>query len=459
MSKHLHLALIVAFLMTASAGAGTVDTAEPGEPVERHLSSDQTFQQWSQDPSLLESERGDRLEIRQVLGEEIETVKLKNVVPPIRFESGVAQIPPEYVDKLAKVLEGMRHRSNVRVHFVGHADPQPLSDALVPVFGDNSGLSRERAGEVAEYFKTALALPPEAIMYEWAGDEQPIASNQTEEGRALNRRVEVEVWYDEVRDALRDKEVVVTDDIKRIKLCRMETVCKLRYMEGRARRARVRNLVVPLRYQDETTPVSEEFVQQVNQALFNLRDKQGVTVRFVGYTDEASLTGRDERIYGTHLSLSKARALRVALAIQDILALPTSAIQSDGRGASHPLASNDTSQGRALNRRVEVEFWYDDPLQELSDEPQICPGDVGEEMVTKVYDPPWGSLYRGSDQRATAFHRLHEERAPRPPHGIGVRRRHRPVRGAGTPHDGDRHAGSPAGDCPLRARRTRLRSV
>jgi hypothetical protein len=29
-----------------------------------------------------------------------------------------------------------------------------------------------------------------------------------------------------------------------------------------------------------------------------------------------------------------------------------------------------------MNRRVEVEFWHDDPLQELPDEPQICPGDA-----------------------------------------------------------------------------------
>ncbi|MDH3297888.1 MAG: OmpA family protein, partial [Gemmatimonadota bacterium] len=130
----------------------------------------------------------------------------------------------------------------------------------------------------------------------------------------------------------------------------------------------------------------------VRQALYNLRDKQNVTVRFIGYTDDASLTGRNERIYGDHLSLSKARALRVALAMQEALELPSSAIESDGRGASRPLASNETVQGRTLNRRVEVEFWYDDPLQELPDEPQPCPGDFGEEMVTKVYDPPWGRI-------------------------------------------------------------------
>ena len=55
---------------------------------------------------------------------------------------------------------------------------------------------------------------------------------------------------------------------------------------------------MPLRYEDETIPISDAFTRQVRQALNNLRDKQGVTVRFIGYTDDAPLTGRDESIYG-----------------------------------------------------------------------------------------------------------------------------------------------------------------
>ncbi|HEU0224421.1 MAG TPA: OmpA family protein [Steroidobacteraceae bacterium] len=386
------LLLSLGCLLSVFARAQSVNEVAVGEPVERHLSGDQTFTLWAQDPEVLKRERGDRLEVRQVPGQELETVKLRNVVPPIRFESGVAQIPPEYVATLSGILEGMRHRMNLRVHFVGHADSQPLSPALARVFTDNLGLSRERAGEVAEYFKGVLALPPEAISYEWAGDTQPIASNTSEAGRALNRRVEVEVWYDEPVAALRDEEVVVADDIRRVKVCRMETVCKLRYRDGHSRRARVRNLVAPLRYEDETAAIPERFTTQVGQALHNLRDRRNVQIRFVGHTDDVPLSGRNERIYGDHVSLSKSRAHRVALAIQESFGLPAAAIESDGRGSSLPLASNDTAQGRALNRRVEVEFWYDDPLQELPDEPQVCPGDGGEEMVTKVYDPPWGRI-------------------------------------------------------------------
>jgi flagellar motor protein MotB len=386
------LLLIAGLLMAGTASVAQVDEKDPGAQTERHVSPDQPFQLWSQDPKRLEGERGDRLETRQVTAEKVDTIKLRNVVPPIHFESGVAKIPSDYVDKLSKILESMRYRKNVRVHFVGHADSQRLSEPLARVFGDNMGLSRERAGEVAEYFKKALGLPPESITYEWVGDTEPVASNDTEEGRALNRRVEVEVWYDEVREVPKGEEVVVPEDIKRIKVCRMETVCKLRYKEGQERRARVKNLVVPLRYEDDTTPISDEFVTQVRQALANLADKEDVTVKFIGYTDDAPLTGRDERIYGDHLALSKARAQRVALAMKEALKLPTSAVASDGRGDSQPVAANDTAQGRALNRRVEVEFWYDDPLQDLPDEPQLCPGDSGTEMVTKVYDPPWGTL-------------------------------------------------------------------
>ena len=108
MSARRHLPLILGFLATAWAVAAPVDETKPGEQAERQLSGDQPIQQWSQDPSVFDSERGDRLEIQKVPGEELETVKLKNVVPPIRFESGVAKIPPDYVDKLSKILEGMR---------------------------------------------------------------------------------------------------------------------------------------------------------------------------------------------------------------------------------------------------------------------------------------------------------------------------------------------------------------
>ena len=387
-----YLSMLCMASVAMPVSATSVEESTIGEAVERHLSTDEPFKPWVQDPDRLETEEGDSIDTRETLTDGLETIKLANLVAPIRFESGVANIPGETVASLGAILERMRDRINVRLHLIGHADNQPLSPQLAEVYGDNAGLSRERAGEVAEHFQTALALPPEAISYEWAGDTDPVATNLTEAGRAQNRRVEVEVWYDEVVEQLALEEFLVPHEIKRVKVCRMETVCKLRYVDGHARRARVQNLIAPLNYDTEAIDVTGEFIEQVRQGLENLGDKQNVVVKFVGFTDDAPLAGRVERIYGDHEGLSKARARRVALAIQDSLNLPTSAIASDGRGATKPIASNETLQGRALNRRVAVEFWYDDPLQELPDEPQLCPEDAGAVTVTKVYDPPWGRI-------------------------------------------------------------------
>ena len=394
MSKRGLLLALCASLLSPGALAQDVDEAALGQAVERQLPVDPPFLQWTQDPQRLSTELGDRLEQREVVGAEAKTVKLRNVVPPITFESGVADIPAATVEKLRGVLASMRHLANVRLHLVGHADDQPLSPMLAGVYGDNAGLSRERAGEVAEFLQKALELPPEALAFEWAGDTQPVATNATAAGRARNRRVEVEVWYDEIGQKVALEDVVVPEEIKRVKVCRMETVCKLRYREGHERRARVRNLIAPLHFGEESVGVPDEFIQKVGQALHDLENKQGVSVKLIGFTDDAPLAGRDERIYGTPLALSKARAHRVALAVQDALGLPSTAVESDGRGEAQPLAPNETARGRALNRRVEVEFWYDDPLQELPEEPQPCPETAGNEVVTRVYDPPWGSIPR-----------------------------------------------------------------
>ena len=392
MSALRYLLLFAGMALPFAVTADDVDETSMGEAVERHLSLDEPFMQWVQDPDRVDVQIGDTIELREGLADGFETIKLTGLVPPIYFESGVAQIPDGTVESLGEILDSMRDRMNLRLHLVGHADNQPLSPRLQDVYGDNMGLSRERAGEVAEYMQTALALPAEGVSYSWQGDLQPVATNANEQGRSLNRRVEVEVWYDEVRQKARLEEVLVEHEVQTVKVCRMETVCKLRYVDGHAKRARVQNLVAPLYFADEGIEVPEQFIDNVRESLKNLADKGNVVVRFVGHTDGVPLTGRTERIYGNHTGLSKARARRVALAVQDALDLPTDMLQSDGRGAERPLASNNTAQGRAANRRVEVEFWYDDPLQELPDEPQMCPGDAGAEMVTQVYDPPWGSI-------------------------------------------------------------------
>ncbi|MDX2479504.1 MAG: OmpA family protein [Desulfuromusa sp.] len=368
------------------------EVVTPGAATEMHLPSDHSLTPWILDPTIFDEDQGDQVEVRQVVEQVVKTVKLTALLPPIRFLEGEAEIPENYLARLRDVLATMLDKNNVRLHFVGHADSQPLSPVLQTLYGDNIGLSRERAGTTAEYCQRALNLPAEAISYEGAGANRPIASNATEEGRALNRRVEVEVWYDEIGEITVDKEVIVPRTVSRIKVCRTETVCKLRYKVGHSHRARIKNLIAPLYFNDGLLSVSQAFLQQIRQVRKNLSTKKNVLVKFVAYTDNTPLAGRQKRIYGTSLGLSKAVSRRVALAVQDALALTNADVDSEGKGATQPAASNVTPKGRALNRRIEVEFWHDDPLQDLSEEPQICPEDAGAETVTRIYDSPLGGI-------------------------------------------------------------------
>lgn len=366
-----------------------IDIADVETNEEQHLTTDENLTEWK----LTDVEQvEDKLEKKNVLEQEVITKKLKNVVPPILFKSGQADIPSSYIALLRSVLNKMKNRKNVRLHFIGHTDNVKLSGSVKQKYGNNTGLSRERAGTTAEYFQKALKLPPEAISYDGMGEKQPLASNKTTAGRAKNRRVEVQVWYDEINEKMVEKDVVIAGEMTRIKVCRIETVCKLRYKEGHSKRARIRNLVPALQFQEGSAGVPDGFINQISRALTNLGDKQNLSIKLVGHTDNIPLSGREARIYGTHIGLSKARARRAALAVQEALNLRNRVISSDGRGATLPIASNESEKGRSLNRRVEVEFWYDDALAELPDEPQVCPEQAAAEIVTRVYDPPSGNI-------------------------------------------------------------------
>jgi flagellar motor protein MotB len=383
-----HVALCLLLLPATGTAQQVITTPRLGQTVEKQLPPDGEFMPWKLDESRLPPLVKERTEDKEVLEKNARTIKVQNLLPPIYFESGKANISKDYVERVRKILDGMKDRRNVRLHLVGHTDNVQLFGEARIQYVDNDGLSRERAGVSAEFFQKALSLPPESVTYEGRGERQPVASNATEAGRARNRRMEVEVWYDEIDEKLVTKQVVVQESLKRVKVCRVETMCKISYKEGHAKRTRVKNLIPPFHYEEGSTAVPQEYQQKLLQVLSDLGDRRNVVVKFIGYTDNVPLAGRDERIYADHVGLSKARARRLALALQDALKLPAAAIDSDGKGAANPVAPNDAESGRASNRRVEVEFWYDDALKELSPELQMCPVPAEAETVTRVYQSP-----------------------------------------------------------------------
>ena len=97
---------------------------------EQIIGPNETFTIWTQDETLFKPKQDDKVEVRKSIDKQATTHKLKNVVKPIGFASGKAQIPESYVTELREVLDKMKNRHNVRLHFVGHSDNAQLYGEL-----------------------------------------------------------------------------------------------------------------------------------------------------------------------------------------------------------------------------------------------------------------------------------------------------------------------------------------
>lgn len=107
------------------------------------------------------------------------------------FDSARAEIKDDavpLVDKVGTILT--RYNDNV-IEVEGHTDSIPISSGR---FKSNKELSTFRALSVADYLIDIKGIDPSKLKYSGRGEYVPIASNETEEGRALNRRVEVRIY-------------------------------------------------------------------------------------------------------------------------------------------------------------------------------------------------------------------------------------------------------------------------
>ena len=101
------------------------------------------------------------------------------------FDFDKAIVKPEGKAKLDELVNALKGLDTEVIVAVGHTDSIG-TDAY------NLKLSERRANAVKAYL-VSKGIPAEKIFTEGMGKKQPIASNKTKEGRAKNRRVEVEV--------------------------------------------------------------------------------------------------------------------------------------------------------------------------------------------------------------------------------------------------------------------------
>jgi OOP family OmpA-OmpF porin len=102
----------------------------------------------------------------------------------IYFDTDKAVIKPESAPTLAEIAKLMAAQPKLHVFIVGHTDNQGTYDY-------NMDLSRRRAAVVAAALAKSYGVAGSRMQTAGVGFLAPVASNATEEGRALNRRVEL----------------------------------------------------------------------------------------------------------------------------------------------------------------------------------------------------------------------------------------------------------------------------
>lgn len=104
------------------------------------------------------------------------------VLDGITFETGSANIQEESFPRLARVVEYMTHRTSARIRISGHTDNVGNPQA-------NQTLSEARAEAVRDYL-VSQGIDGGRIEAVGFGDQQPVATNNTDAGRQQNRRIE-----------------------------------------------------------------------------------------------------------------------------------------------------------------------------------------------------------------------------------------------------------------------------
>ncbi|MBN9028669.1 MAG: hypothetical protein BGO05_13405 [Rhizobiales bacterium 63-7] len=195
----LYLLLRILLGGDADAAAGTLVRLHPSGPIE--ISRSAFVPLPDPEPSLAVTTQLQR--IRGVLAPEIEkdlvavepvgdsiVVRINNL---LLFESGSADVKPDF-EQLAQRIGAALNKEPGQIHIVGHTDNvKPKASSR---FKSNFDLSVKRAQAVADVLAKHL---DDAARLDVAGrgEDQPVEPNDTAEGRAKNRRVELAIPKEE----------------------------------------------------------------------------------------------------------------------------------------------------------------------------------------------------------------------------------------------------------------------
>lgn len=130
----------------------------------------------------------DGIEDRDIEVKVDKTVVFVNLSDKMLYQSGSANLTPRAQEVLAKIAQIVAARPELEVMVEGYTDNVPIKNDCI---SDNWDLSVKRATSVVRALQTQYKVNPNRLIAAGRGEYNTLASNDTEAGRATNRRTRI----------------------------------------------------------------------------------------------------------------------------------------------------------------------------------------------------------------------------------------------------------------------------
>ncbi|MEC4668746.1 MAG: flagellar motor protein MotB [Nitrospirota bacterium] len=116
------------------------------------------------------------------------------------FDSGRAQVKPDGLKVLKRVSDILKNVTDKQIRIEGHTDNVPIGPKIIERFPTNWELSTARAASVVRYLIEKGGVDRVTLSAAGYAYNKPVASNETLEGRAENRRIEIVLYPKDLSD-------------------------------------------------------------------------------------------------------------------------------------------------------------------------------------------------------------------------------------------------------------------
>ena len=174
--------------------AKALDTAQ--EALDKQNKEKEEFKDATEKADLTEESL--KVALKQEIGQGLVSVEKQDdkVIVTVgaggAFPSGTAQLTPAARKIMSNIAE-INKKGSSTIKVTGHTDNVPL--LFGSQYRDNWDLAAARAASVVQNLQETNVIEAKRLIATSKGETQPIASNQTRQGRSKNRRIEIEINY------------------------------------------------------------------------------------------------------------------------------------------------------------------------------------------------------------------------------------------------------------------------